>query len=60
MATQTQKQMQRQADQRLLNVCKTFNEIMTGPNPLTPEEIDALIKKRPDVYSILSAWGTKA
>lgn len=31
-----QKGMERRADQRVRDFCKTFNEIQTGPNPLTP------------------------
>lgn len=52
---QPQKQMQRAADQRMLDVCRTFNEIQTGPNPLTQAEIDKLIAKRPSVYGVLKA-----
>lgn len=51
-----QKRMQRSADQRILDVCKTFNEIMSGPNPLTKDEIRQMIKKRPDLYGCLRAW----
>ncbi len=51
-----QKRMQRRADQRVLNICTTFNEIQTGPNPLTPEEVDRLIEKRPDIYGVLGAF----
>lgn len=51
-----QLQMQRTADQRVLAVCRTFNEIQTGPNPLTPAEVTALIAKRPNVYGVLQAW----
>lgn len=35
---------------------ETFMEIMTGPNPLTPEEIATLIKKRPERYGRYHAW----
>ena len=51
-----QKLMQRGADQRIRDLCRTFNEIMTGPNPLTRAEIRALITKRPELYSILERW----
>ena len=51
-----QKGMQRRADQRMLDVCKTFNEIQRGPNPITPEEVDRLIEKRPHVYGVLRAF----
>lgn len=54
-----QRVKQRQADRRILDVCLTFNEIQTGPNPLTPVEVDKLIEKRPNVYGVLRAWGTK-
>lgn len=48
-----QKQMLRNAEIRTFNVCKTFMEIQSGPNPLTREEVRKLIQKRPDLYAIL-------
>lgn len=51
--------MFRGAEDRMFTVCRTFNEIQTGPNPLTPEEVDRLIAKRPEVYGVLAAFGTK-
>jgi hypothetical protein len=54
-----QLRMQRDADARLRAVCRTFNEIQTGPNPLTPTEVRALIDKRPDVYGVLEAFAAK-
>ena len=54
-----QRVKQRQADRHVLDVCKVFNDMQTGPNPVTPAEVDKLIEKRPDVYGVLSAWGTK-
>lgn len=51
---QGQLHMQRTADRRLLTVCRVFNEIQTGPNPLTPAEVRQLINKRPDVYGVLA------
>lgn len=45
---------QTQAD--ILGTFKTFNEIMTGSNPLTKEEIRKLIEKRPERYAGLRAW----
>ncbi len=39
---------------------KTFNEIMTGPNPLTDEEIVALHQKRPVKYGWLEKWAEDA
>jgi hypothetical protein len=56
---QGQKQMMRAADQRMLNVCRTFNEIQSGSNPLTADEIEKLIEKRPDVYGVLRACARK-
>jgi hypothetical protein len=52
---QQQKQVARAAEQRMFNVCNTFNEIQSGPNPLTQAEIEKLIAKRPDVYGVLRA-----
>ena len=54
-----QRVKQRQADRHGLDVCQVFNDMQTGPNPVTPAEVDKLIEKRPDVYGVLSAWGTK-
>lgn len=51
-----QKTMQRRADQIVLDVCKIFNEIQTGPNPLTKAELAELIRKRPERYSILKSF----
>lgn len=51
-----QHEMRRYADRRILDLCKLFNEIMTGPNPLTRDEIAALVAKRPDVYGVLERW----
>ena len=42
--------------QRMEAVIRTYNEIMEGPNPLTKEEIRALIAKRPSIYGVLSKW----
>ena len=55
---QGQLRMQRTADQRILNVCKTFNEIQTSGNPLTPDQVRALIRKRPHIYGVLEAWAS--
>jgi len=52
---QGQLHMQRTADQRVLTICRVFNEIQTGPNPLTPAEVRQLVNKRPDVYGVLEA-----
>jgi hypothetical protein len=37
---------------------RTFNEIMTGPNPLTPEECARMAAKRPE-YAFMAAFGPK-
>ncbi len=50
-----QKRMARAADQRMLDVCRTFNDIQSGSNPLTQAEIDRLVAKRPTVYGVLRA-----
>jgi len=57
--TLEQKQMERSASSRIASICKTFNTIMTGPNPLTKEEIRKLIEKRPEVWGIFRAWVDK-
>jgi hypothetical protein len=38
----------------LLN--EAFLEIMTGPHPMTREELRKLIAKRPSVYGRFSGW----
>ena len=53
---QGQLHMRRMADRRILSLCRTFNEIQTGPNPLTPQEVRRLIEKRPAVYGVLEKW----
>lgn len=52
----SQKQMSASAERRFFDLCHTFNEIMTGPNPLTKDEIRRLIAKRPEKYGFLSKW----
>lgn len=37
---------------------RTFNEIMSGPNPLTPEECARMATKRPE-YAFMAAFGPK-
>lgn len=54
----SQLQLCRAADQRVLDVCRTFNEIQTGPNPLTPDDVRKLIDRRPDMYGVLEKWAT--
>jgi len=41
------------AERRCFAVCQVFNEIQTGPNPLSSEEIRRLIAKRPERYGVL-------
>jgi len=53
-----QKAMQRRADQRVLVICRTFNDIQTGPNPLTPEEVRRIIDRHPERYSCLEAYAS--
>jgi len=53
-----QKRMQRSADQRVLDLCKAFNEIQSGPNPLSPDDVRKLIDRRPDRYWNFEVWAT--
>ena len=53
-----QLRMCRSADQAVLDRCKVFNEIQTGPNPLTPAEVRRLIDRRPEVWGLFEAWAT--
>jgi hypothetical protein len=55
MTAKCQKVMQRSADQRVLDAYKTFNEIMTGPNPLTTQEIRRLIDERGGIWHLWAA-----
>jgi hypothetical protein len=52
----SQKQMSASAQRQFFDLCHTFNEIMSGPNPLTKAEIRRLIAKRPEKYGFLSKW----
>lgn len=52
----TQKRVARGATKSIFTVCRTFNEIQTGPNPLTRDEVRKLVEKRPDVYGCLRSW----
>jgi hypothetical protein len=56
----TQHQMYYDADARIRGICRTYNEIQQGPNPITPEEVDRLIEKRPEVYGVLRNCGAQA
>jgi hypothetical protein len=55
----SQERIRRAAEQRVFDVCHTFNEIQTGPNPLTADEIERLVAKRPEVYGVLRACPAK-
>lgn len=48
--------MREQTQARLFDVTRTFNEIMSGPNPLTRAEVERLVAKRPERYGALAAW----
>lgn len=52
----TQRQMYELSRRRHANKCHAFNEIMTGPNPLTRGEIRRLIAKHSERYGFLEAW----
>ena len=48
--------MYQNATKRISSICKTFMEMQNSGNPLTPEEIRGLIRKRPHIYGVLEAW----
>ncbi len=50
-----QKHMMAIERQRIFKVCEVFCEIMSGPNPLTREEIAKLVAKRPR-YAVLAKY----
>jgi hypothetical protein len=52
----SQMEMYQQSRDKVLGRMKAFNEIMSGPNPLTQEEIRGLIKKRPYDYGFMKAF----
>jgi hypothetical protein len=54
--TAGQKRMCQNADERIRIVLRTFNEVQTGPNPLTLSEVEQLIKMHPERYSILRSY----
>lgn len=56
--TREQKRLCQTADQQILDRCKVFNEIQTGPNPLSPAEVRKLIDRDPFRYSIFEKWAT--
>jgi hypothetical protein len=57
MPTATQYQMQRNADQKVLDRCKAFSELVSHPtNPLTRSDLTALIARHPERYSMFAGW----
>lgn len=56
----TQIQMYYEAARRIAARDCTFMDIMRGPNPLTPEEIDTLAEKYPERYGRYAGFGLKA
>lgn len=55
---QTQMEMLRKAEDAAHARMRLFNEVMTGPNPLTPEECARMAAKRPE-YAFMAAFGPK-
>lgn len=55
-SVEEQKLFQRSADYHILTLCRVFNEVQTGPNPLTPREVRSLVETRPEVYGVLRAF----
>lgn len=49
-----QRKMQRSADQSVLDRCVHFNEIQTGPNPLTEAEIAKLAHRFPERWGMFA------
>lgn len=47
------------AHRKIADRNEVFMDIMTGPNPLSPEEIDRLVEKDPARYGAYARWGTK-
>ena len=56
----TQLQIYQEVRGRIARVCRTFNDIQCGPNPLTNDEIGKLIKKNPSLWGIFEGKGTDA
>lgn len=54
--TPTQKMVMELQRRRSADKLLTFAEIQAGPNPITLEELEALIEKRPEVYGVFRAW----
>jgi len=56
MAKKTQLEHFHDAHRRLADADATFMEVMRGPNPLTPEEVRALIDRRPGLWGRFEKW----
>lgn len=54
--TPSQMTMYRQVEATRHARMRTFNEVMTGPNPLTPAEVRRLVEKRPVEYGFLDPF----
>jgi len=52
----SQKQMQRAAQNSCVATYKAFAEIQAGPNPLTKQEIAKLIERHPSRYECLKGY----
>jgi hypothetical protein len=48
--------MWNKADSDRRDRMRVFNEIMSGPNPLTPEEVRRLMNRRPVEYAFMEAF----
>jgi hypothetical protein len=48
--SKTAKQYWADAEKRSATINRTFVEIQQGPNPLTPEELEKLAAKRPEIW----------
>lgn len=49
-----QRQMQRNADQAILDRCRHFADLQAGPNPLSQDEIDELAARHPERWSLFA------
>ena len=56
----TQIQMFRDAERQIADGNEAFMEMLRGPNPLSPEEIDSLVARRPERWSRFAGFGAKA
>lgn len=55
----TQRRMYDDATARIAERDELFMEMIRGPNPLTPEEIDRLIERDPARYGRYAKFGAK-